>query len=76
MSAGSAASPSDQSPRRGLNAIITDWIEDWGAAAMDSVAAIGALAMFTWNTVYWLFTRRPKKETLLPRFDRPTVLAV
>jgi phospholipid/cholesterol/gamma-HCH transport system permease protein len=68
MSAGSAASSGDALPRGGFWANLGDWLNDGREFLKDSVAGVGAGALFTWSTISWLCTKWPKRETLLPSF--------
>src|SRR4051812_28987880 len=47
---------------------IADSIADWGGAVIDSIQAIGDMSLFSVRVSYWLSTRLPKRETLLPNF--------
>lgn len=63
MSAGfSSASPA------GPRIYVFEWIADWGDMVIESLIAVGDLAFFTFRTMSWLLTRRPRKETLLSIF--------
>ena len=53
-----------------------DWVADWGAVFVDSVASIGDFTIFCWKTVGWLFGRMPRRETLLPCFYQVGVLSL
>ena len=53
---------------QGLGQSFADWITDWGGVAVDSIAAVGDLAIFSWQTITWLFAGRPRRGTLLPIF--------
>jgi phospholipid/cholesterol/gamma-HCH transport system permease protein len=64
-----------QGPRT-LSASVADWIGDWGGVAIDSVSAVGDLAVFSWRTMAWLVTRFPRKETLLPILYQVGVLSL
>ena len=44
------------------------WFTDSGAIVIDWVTAIGDVSFFTMQTISWLLTRLPQKETLLPNF--------
>src|SRR5712672_1199582 len=55
---------------------IADPIADWGGAVLDSVQAIGDMSLFTVRVSYWLGTRLPKRETLLPNFYQVGVLSL
>ncbi len=56
--------------------LISDRISDWGEVTMDGVATLGQLADFSWQTLAWLFTRGPRRETLLPNFYQVCVLSL
>ena len=46
----------------------THWIADWGRLLIVSVLALGSFTMFVGDTYRWMFTRFPRRETLLPSF--------
>lgn len=51
-------------------------IADWGSVAMEGLISVGGLAWFTWNTLLWVFTRRPVRRTLLANFYEVGVLSL
>src|SRR5262245_3315246 len=55
---------------------ISDSVADWGGAVIDSIHAIGDLSLFSVQVAYWLFTRLPRYETLLPNFYQVGVLSL
>ena len=55
---------------------LVDWIADWGAIVIDAAAAIGGLVQFSGRTFGWLFSRWPRRETLLPNFYEIGVLSL
>jgi phospholipid/cholesterol/gamma-HCH transport system permease protein len=55
---------------------VTDWIADWGGVVVDSVVAIGDLALFSWQTLKWMLSGRPRRGTLLPIFYQVGVLSL
>lgn len=55
---------------------LQDWIGDWGGFAMDCVLTAGDMALFAWRTLAWLFSRLPKRETLLPVLYQVGVLSL
>jgi phospholipid/cholesterol/gamma-HCH transport system permease protein len=55
---------------------LADWVTDWGGVAIDSVVAVGDLALFSWQTLVWLLSGRPKRGTLLPIFYQVGVLSL
>ena len=52
------------------------WIADWGRVVIQSVTAIGAFSLFIWETVVWMFSRLPRRETLWPNFYQVGVLSL
>jgi phospholipid/cholesterol/gamma-HCH transport system permease protein len=65
------------SPRRGgpLRAI-REWIADLGQLTIDWTATVGDVSIFFSRTLAWLFTRLPRRETLLPAFYQIGVLSL
>ncbi len=61
-----------RSPLAGLY----NWVADWGDVAIDSITTVGEMAQFTSRTLTWLFTRLPKRETLLPALYDVGVLSL
>lgn len=45
-----------------------EWIVDLGAVVISWVTAVGDVSLFVLRTLRWLFTRLPRRETLLPSF--------
>lgn len=43
---------------------------------MDGILAVGDFTLFVWRALVWLFTRFPRKETLLPNFYQVGVLSL
>lgn len=67
------AIPNDDQPRGmigGTLAMLFEWVASWGGLAIDAIGVVGDLTLFTMRTLYWLFTRLPRRETLLPNFDQ------
>ena len=62
--------------RRGPVAAVREWVADLGQLAIDWTIAIGDVAIFFWRTLSWLFTRLPRRETLLPAFYQIGVLSL
>ena len=44
------------------------WFADSGEVVIDWVTAVGGVSFFTIQTISWLISRLPRKETLLPNF--------
>jgi phospholipid/cholesterol/gamma-HCH transport system permease protein len=72
------ASPSLPHPAhsRGPLGGAIDWIADLGEVVIRWVATIGDVALFTGRTFRWMFTRWPRKDTLLPNFYQIGVLSL
>ena len=56
--------------------VFSDWISDVGGLAIRWLDSIGDVALFFGRTLRWLFTRLPRKETLLPNFYQVGVLSL
>lgn len=56
--------------------VVIDWIADLGGLLMDAVIGLGNISMFGLRTLGWLFSRMPRKETLLPSFYQIGVLSL
>jgi len=78
MASDSVISHSDQpAPRRGGPVrAVTNWVADLGQLAMQWIASLGDLAIFSWRTIVWMFTRLPRRETILPAFYQIGVLSL
>lgn len=70
------SAPSSPRSAGSLRESVADWIADWGEVTLDSVAAVGKLALFSWSTLAWLLAGRPRRETLLPVFYQVGVLSL
>jgi len=57
-----------------------DWfasqIANLGAFAVDQVAGIGDVAIFSLKTLGWIFSRRQRRDVLLPNFYQIGVLSL
>lgn len=74
-----AASPQGEpvpAPRGGPLRALGNWVSDLGELVIDWIAAIGDVAIFALRTMQWLFTRLPRRETLLPAFYQIGVLSL
>lgn len=63
-----SSSPSQTPPSSGPVGWIASRVADVGAAAVNMVAAVGDVAIFSVSTLGWLFWRRPRRDVLLPSF--------
>jgi phospholipid/cholesterol/gamma-HCH transport system permease protein len=77
MSTGATPSlPQSQPQHHGLARGASHWVADLGAVVINWIAALGDVAMFSWQTFRWMFTRLPRKDTLLPNFYQIGVLSL
>ncbi|MFW6170214.1 MAG: MlaE family ABC transporter permease [Planctomycetota bacterium] len=74
----SAANPTG--PRNhdtgGTQGPLAEWISDWGGVVVDGISAVGDFTLFIGQILVWLFTRLPRRETLLPNFYQVGVLSL
>ncbi len=68
--------PISEQPGGGLVMMMANWIADLGALIMDWMIALGSMSLFTARTTRWLFTRLPRRETILPNFYQIGVLSL
>src|SRR5262249_28917330 len=52
------------------------WIADLGEVMIAWVAALGDIMLFSWRTMVWMFSRMPRRDTLLPNFYQIGVLSL
>jgi phospholipid/cholesterol/gamma-HCH transport system permease protein len=79
MSAGSNQTRSAAAVPRGLQQVaraIADWCGDLGEAVISYIVGVGSLAVFSLRTFQWLFTRWPRRGTLMPNFYQIGVLSL
>ena len=76
MASGSSAASTGGRATSGLGASLADWLADWGAFVIDIFVAVGGFAQFAGRTFGWMFTRLPRRETLLPNFFEVGVLSL
>ena len=55
---------------------MVDWIVDLGGLLTDWIVGLGSISMFSLRTFGWMFSRLPRKETLLPNFYQIGVLSL
>src|SRR5215813_13207291 len=67
---------SAEEPQGGILQAIADWISDLGGLLVDWVVAFGNVSLFALRTFRWLFTRMPRRETILPNFYQIGVLSL
>ena len=52
-------------PPRGVVARVSDTIASLGAIVLRAIEGLGDLSLFAWQMLGWLFTRRPRRDTLM-----------
>jgi phospholipid/cholesterol/gamma-HCH transport system permease protein len=62
--------------QRTFGSALYDVIADWGGVAADSLTMIGDMTLFFLQTLLWLATRLPRRETILPNFYQVGVLSL
>lgn len=65
----------DASRRSAIDAM-ADWVADLGELVISWIVALGDLSLFGFRMLAWLFTRLPRRETLLPAFYQIGVLSL
>jgi len=68
---------SEQNSRLGrLLQMVVDWIADLGGIILDWMTGLGSISLFAYSMLRWLFTRLPRRETILPNFYQIGVLSM
>lgn len=60
--------PVEEQRRPGIGGGLFDFVADWGKVVINGIMATGSFALFCWQTLVWLFTRLPRRDTLFPNF--------
>ncbi|MDZ4849829.1 MAG: ABC transporter permease [Pirellulaceae bacterium] len=60
----------------GIVGAVRRTLTHWGDTVVESVGMLGDIAMFGWQVMVWLFTKRPKAGTLIPNFYSVGVLSL
>src|SRR6476619_1192634 len=76
MSTDAATPAPPNGSHRTLGTALYDVIADWGGVAADSLTMIGDMTLFFMQTLLWLSTRLPRRETILPNFYQVGVLSL
>lgn len=53
-----------------------EWVSDWGGVALEGLDVLLDWLVFCLRTFLWLFTKLPRRETLLPSFYQVGVLSL
>jgi phospholipid/cholesterol/gamma-HCH transport system permease protein len=75
MSISSANAPAN-GRSHGLTGIFFDYVADIGAVVIRWMMILGDMALFSLGTFSWLFTRLPRRATLVPAFYNIGVLSL
>lgn len=67
---------SSAAPMSSWRQAFVDGLVDSGAVVINAFVAIGGFAQFSARTFHWMFTRLPRRETLLPNFFDIGVLSL
>lgn len=69
---------SDSYPHRRPGALgaLEEWTADLGEVIIGWIGGLGNFALFALRTLRWLFTRLPRRETILPNFYQIGVLSL
>jgi phospholipid/cholesterol/gamma-HCH transport system permease protein len=62
--------------RKGLLTSLSDWVSDLGSLVIDWICGLGNITIFSLRTFQWLFTRLPRRGTILPNFYQIGVLSL
>jgi phospholipid/cholesterol/gamma-HCH transport system permease protein len=64
------------SNRKGPFSSLADWVSDLGSLVIDWICGLGNIAIFSFQTFQWLFSRLPRRGTILPNFYQIGVLSL
>lgn len=76
MSQGSLAGESRPVAGGGMGRLVAEGLTDSGAVVINLFVAVGSFGQFVFRTFRWMFTRLPRRETLLPNFYEVGVLSL
>ncbi len=77
MASDSTPIPNPRRPSRpGAIEVMVDRVADVGSVVIDAMVAVGNFWQFCLRTIGWLFTRLPRRETLMPCFYQIGVLSL
>jgi phospholipid/cholesterol/gamma-HCH transport system permease protein len=70
--------PESEFPTRTVRLMqwLVNWIADLGELMLDWMAGLGSISLFAYRMLGWLFTRMPRRETILPNFYQIGVLSL
>ena len=72
------ANDTTQTPRQGFHPLqtIVDDIASIGGVVLAGIELLGDLTLFTLQTISWLLTRLPRRDTIIPNFYQIGVLSL
>ena len=76
MSQASQLSLAGDPPRGGVFSAAFNSVADLGAVVIRWVETLGDMTLFAVNTISWLLTRLPRRDTLIPAFYNIGVLSL
>lgn len=56
--------------------MLVDWVTDLGAVLIAWTRGLGSIGIFAFRMLFWLFTRLPRRETIIPNFYQIGVLSL
>lgn len=72
----SESATSISSQPRSPQSPLVQWVTDWGSAVVDGITAIGDITLFVWQMSVWMFTRLPRRGTMMINFYQVGVLSL
>jgi phospholipid/cholesterol/gamma-HCH transport system permease protein len=76
MASGFDYSTESRRPSGGIVGALTESIADLGGIVLDGLESLGDISLFIWSTIVWLFTRLPRRDTLLSNMYQIGVLSL
>jgi phospholipid/cholesterol/gamma-HCH transport system permease protein len=76
MSSGATQEIPTNGNHRTIGNALYDVFADWGGVVADALTMIGDMTIFFLQTLMWMTTRLPRRETLLPNFYQVGVLSL
>ncbi len=62
--------------RDGDSNVLTLWITSWGSAVVDGIMTVGDITLFAHRMFVWMFTRLPRRGTMMINFYQVGVLSL
>ena len=74
LSTSSTSFPGRSAPTS--DSAIRAWVTQWGSAVVEAINTIGDMALFAWSMLRWMFTRLPRRGTIMINFYQVGVLSL